>query len=58
MAFGPIGRSWQQRIKWAGTYDDQWMRHQYPFLPNDFDEHYFQAAPEDQQTHHLVGEKL
>jgi hypothetical protein len=55
MAFGPIGRSWQQRIKWAGTYDDQWMRHQYPFLPNDFDEHYFQTAPDDQQTHHLVG---
>ncbi|SCZ22948.1 MULTISPECIES: DUF2169 domain-containing protein [unclassified Pseudomonas] len=49
MAFGPIGRAWRQRIQWAGTYDQAWLDHQFPFLPEDFDVRYFQCAPEDQQ---------
>jgi hypothetical protein len=55
MGFGPVGRSWQQRINWAGTYDDEWKSDQYPFLPADFDERYFQSSPLDQQTHYLNG---
>ena len=55
MAFGPLGRSWQQRLQWAGTYDARWREEKYPFLPDDFDERYFQAAPEDQQTDYLRG---
>jgi hypothetical protein len=55
MAFGPLGRAWSQRIAWAGTYDQHWLDHRAPFLPDDFDERYFQCAPEDQQTDHLRG---
>jgi hypothetical protein len=55
MAFGPVGRSWQPRIKWAGTYDQKWRDETFPFLPKDFDDRYFQAAPEDQQTDYPTG---
>src|SRR5262249_12163786 len=55
MAFGPVGRAWQPRPKWAGTYDQKWLDELFPFLPKDFDERYFQAAPEEQQTDYLRG---
>lgn len=49
MAFGPIGRGWPQRAAHAGTYDQIWLDEVFPFLPQDFDERYYQAAPLDQQ---------
>ena len=49
MAFGPIGRAWQPRPKWAGTYDQKWLADVSPFLPADFKEDYYQAAAGDQQ---------
>lgn len=49
MAFGPVGRGWAQRACFAGTYDDHWRDEVFPFLPADFDERYYQAAPADQQ---------
>jgi hypothetical protein len=49
MAFGPVGRAWEPRIRYAGTYGDDWLSNQSPFLPSDFDDQYFQAAPLDQQ---------
>jgi hypothetical protein len=49
MAFGPIGRNWEPRYRYAGTYDQQWLDDQFPFLPLDFDDQYYQAAPLDQQ---------
>jgi hypothetical protein len=49
MAFGPVGRGWVGRREYAGTYDQQWVDEGFPFLPADFDERYFQAAPPDQQ---------
>ncbi len=55
MAFGPIGRSWAPRFQFAGTYDERWLAEQAPFWPSDFDYHYFQAAPPDQQIPHPVG---
>ena len=55
MGFGPIGRHWQPRALFAGTYDEQWRLEQFPFLPSDFDARYFQAAPADQQIPQLVG---
>jgi hypothetical protein len=55
MAFGPVGRAWQPRVKWAGTYDQKWLDDTAPFLPQDFDERYYQAAPEDQQTGYPRG---
>lgn len=49
MAFGPLGRGWASRARWAGTYDARWLEEDFPFLPKDFDARYFQAAPQDQQ---------
>jgi hypothetical protein len=49
MAFGPLGRGWTSRSRYAGTYDEAWLKDVFPFLPADFDERYFQAAPLDQQ---------
>jgi hypothetical protein len=54
-AFGPIGRGWQPRPKLAGTYDQKWLDERFPFLPADFDERYYQAAPDDQQIDHPKG---
>lgn len=48
--FGVIGRGWQPRLKYAGTYDQQWIDAQWPLPPKDFDPQYNMAAPSDQQT--------
>ena len=45
MAFGPIGRAWQPRPNYAGTYDQKWLDERFPFLPDDFDERYYQRRP-------------
>lgn len=55
MSFGPVARVWQPRPRFAGTYDQSWRDTRFPFLPDDFDERYFQCAPEDQQTSYLQG---
>jgi len=49
MSFGPVARSEAGRLKYAGTYDQNWIDNVFPFLPVDFDERYFQMAPKDQQ---------
>ncbi len=48
-SFGPISRNFQNRMKYAGTYDDNYLEEVFPFLPPDFNPMYFQAAPLDQQ---------
>ncbi len=55
MAFGPVGRGWQPRIGFAGTYDQDWIDNVFPFLPADFNDRYHQAAPADQQTDEPAG---
>ena len=55
MAFGPIGRGWEPRYRYAGTYDQNWLDEHFPFLPPDFDEQYYQAAPLDQQIKGPLG---
>jgi len=55
MALGPIGRNFAERVKLAGTYDDQWLDKTFPFLPKDFKPAYYQAAPPDQQIHFPRG---
>lgn len=57
MSFGAIGRHWDPRYKYAGTYDQQWLENVFPFLPQDFDEQYYQSAPLDQQLTRPVGEQ-
>ena len=56
MSFGPLGRNWDPRYRYAGTYDDKWLEEHFPFLPPDFDEQYYQAAPTDQQLPLATGE--
>lgn len=55
MAFSPIGRNWEPRYRYGGTYDDEWLDKQFPFLPQDFDNRYFQCAPADQQIPYPSG---
>jgi len=57
MGFGPIGRTWQPRLKKAGTYDEKWIKERAPALPLDFDEGYYNCAPEDQQIPYLRGDE-
>jgi hypothetical protein len=58
MAFGSIGRGWQPRPRFAGTYDQNWLDNVFPFLPADFNDLYYQCAPADQQIDQLRGGEL
>ncbi|MCE6968725.1 DUF2169 family type VI secretion system accessory protein [Cereibacter sphaeroides] len=55
MAFGPLGRGWLPRRRFAGTYDQAWLDHRMPFLPDDFDDRFHQSAPPDQQIPYPRG---
>jgi hypothetical protein len=44
MGFAAIAPSWQPRTAYAGTYDERWRKTRSPYLPEDFDPRYFQAA--------------
>ncbi len=57
-SFGPIGRSWQPRAKFAGTYDEAWQANVFPLLPQDFDERFFQCAPPDQPIPYPKGGEI
>jgi len=58
MAFGVIGRNWDPRYKFAGTYDQNWIDNVFPFLPADFNAIYYQASPTDQQVDFLTGNEV
>ncbi len=53
--FGPISSHWQQRHRYAGTYDKDWQESRFPLLPLDFDPQFYQSAPEDQVFDAIVG---
>jgi hypothetical protein len=55
IALSAIARNWLPRRIYAGTYDERWRRDDFPFLPSDFDERYFQCAPIDQQIQYPQG---
>ena len=55
MAFTPLGRGWEPRLRYAGTYNQHWLDEVFPFLPADFQDDYFQAAPADQQIPYPRG---
>ena len=48
--FGAIDHHWKQRAALAGTYDERWFQDRQPLLPTDFNDRYFQVAPDDQQS--------
>lgn len=45
--FGAIAPSWEPRKSYAGTYDDKWQKERAPYLPDDFQSRYFNAANPD-----------
>jgi hypothetical protein len=51
--FGPVGRSWAQRVEYTGTYNQEWINERWPNLPKDFDFAYWNCAPSDQQIAYL-----
>jgi hypothetical protein len=55
LGFGAVGRGWLPRAGFAGTYDQRWLDERFPFLPDDFDTRYHQAAPPDQQIPYPRG---
>jgi hypothetical protein len=48
--FRPVASYWSPRLEYAGTYDERWMNERLPLLAEDFDERFYQVAPEDQQA--------
>jgi hypothetical protein len=47
-----IGKGWLPRRSLAGTYDDAWLKTQWPLPPLDHDYAYWNCAPQDQQIQH------
>lgn len=48
VGFGPIAPNWPPRANLGGTYDQQWQQQRAPYLPDDFDPRFLNAAPPDQ----------
>lgn len=46
--FGPLDQTWAQRARYAGTYDERWLRDDFPGFAKDLDWRFFNAAPADQ----------
>lgn len=56
---GPVSRWWQSRLQHAGTYDEAWKTNTHPFLPNDFDELFYNSAhPELIHPGYLSGNEV
>lgn len=56
VCFGPIDSAWSPRIDYAGTYDEVWQKKRAPFLPDDFDYRFNNAAHPDLITRdYLTG---
>ncbi len=52
----PIGRHWQPRVGYTGTYDEAWKRNRAPLWPDDLDLRFFCGAPPYlQASPHMVG---
>lgn len=49
VGFGPLEPTSPLRASKTGTYNAQWLEQRWPWLPDDFDWTFFNAAPPDQQ---------
>lgn len=47
--FGPLGLESPARRGHSGTYDDAWLKDEFPGFPSDLDRLFFNSAPVDQQ---------
>ena len=45
--FGFIGRDWEPRVQYCGTYDEKWLAERIPLLPLDFNDRFYHAAHPD-----------
>lgn len=45
LGFGAVAPGWEPRAQYAGTYDKTWQKTRAPYLPKDFNSHFFHAAP-------------
>src|SRR4051812_40305446 len=46
VGMGFLGRHWSPRASLVGTYDERWREGRAPLLPLDFDERFYNGAPE------------
>jgi uncharacterized protein YjbI with pentapeptide repeats len=58
VCFAPVSPTWRSRASKVGRYDGKWLKARWPFLPEDFDFAYFNAAPVDLQVPYLKGDEL
>ena len=54
-SFGVMPRHTYPRYTLGGTYDKHWAEEISPFLPDDFDEAYYQSVGEEQQMAYVEG---
>lgn len=55
--FGPMAPEWKGRSSKLGTFQSRWLKERWPFLPEDFDFSFFNAAPPEQQVPYLRGDE-
>lgn len=46
--YGPVDQMWPARAKLIGTYDDTWLKQDFPGFARDIDWSFFNVAPSDQ----------
>ncbi len=47
--FGPIDAYWRPRVDQLGSFGGEWLRREWPGMPDDFDPRHWNEAPADQQ---------
>lgn len=53
--FAPVLIDHPDRSQYLGTYDDEWLAHDFPGYPKDFNLKSFNAAPKDQQINNKIS---
>jgi hypothetical protein len=48
VSYGPVDQAWPSRARFAGTYDDAWLKQDFPGFARDIDWRFFNAASADQ----------
>jgi len=52
----PLAVNHPHRMRHAGTYDEFWLKHRWPWYPDDLDSRFFNCAPDDQrQNSYFTG---
>ncbi len=57
ICFAPIPMLWRAKMFESGTYDEVWLRERWPYMPADFDDAFYQNAPQAQQLDHIRGDE-